>query len=105
MAKAGKRSGAWIAKEILRPEVEAMLQNGQSPDQIVFALLTVGYDVFRADMKKYPHLARIAMFMELARGTGTNFEKVPRDARLPKVRQPTGGKGWWIEDLGDKGKG
>jgi hypothetical protein len=43
---------------------------------------------------KYPHLARIAMFMELA-----------RDARLPKVRQPTGGTGWWIEDTGNKGKG
>ena len=30
----------------------------------------VGYDEFRADMTKYPHRARIAMFRELARGTG-----------------------------------
>ena len=42
MAKAAKHSGAWIAQEVLRPEVEAMLESGQSPDQIVFALLMVG---------------------------------------------------------------
>src|ERR1700680_667819 len=51
-------------------------------------------------MKKYPHLARIAMFMELARGTGANLEKAPRDARLPKVCQPTGGKEWWVRIKG-----
>ena len=63
----GKRTGSWMAGEVFRPEVAAMLESGQSPDQIVFALLMVAYDVFMGYTKERPGLARIAMFMELAK--------------------------------------
>jgi hypothetical protein len=59
--------------------------------------MMLAYDVFRADMAERPPLHRAAMFLELTRGNVTLMEKLPREAPLPKVRQPTNGQPWWIE--------
>ena len=75
-----------------------MLEAGQKVEDIVMALLMVGYDVFMRDEKHRDARTRIAMFMEIARGTGANMEGVPRDIGLPSVKPPSGGRPWQIDD-------
>jgi hypothetical protein len=92
-----ERTGAELADEVLKPEVAAMLEGGQSREQIVYALLMMAYEVFGVDMAMRPPRVRAAMFAELARGNAVGMERLPRDTPLPRVRQPTGGKGWRVE--------
>jgi hypothetical protein len=54
MAKDGKRSAAWIAKEVPRPEVEGMLQIGHSPE---VSLVTPVFQV-RRGIAALPFCAR-----------------------------------------------
>lgn len=81
-------AAAWIASKILKPQVKDLLSGGISPDQIVFALLTVGYHLYRADMEEQEPSERIELFQRLARYCAREFEKLRKETppRKPKAK-------------------